>query len=129
MMIQSKRIKEMFLGVSFATLVAVGVPLPAQAAMVGSEQLLQAEQHALQVTQVQQWMTRDDVRSKLEALGVDQQLAAERVAALTDQELQQMLANVDMQPAGAGVIGVIGVVFLVLLILELIGVTDIFKSI
>jgi hypothetical protein len=125
----SKRVKEMFLGLSFATLVAVGVPMPAQAAMVGSEQLLQAEQHALQVTEVQQWLVRDDVRSKLEALGVDQQLAAERVAALTDQELQQMLSGIDTQPAGADVIGVIGVVFLVLLILELVGVTDIFKAI
>ena len=126
---QRKSMKEMFLGVSFATLVAVGVPMPAQAAIVGNEQVLQAEQHALQVVQVQQWLQRDDVRSKLESLGVDPQQASERVGALTDQELQQLAMNMDLQPAGGGAIAIIGVVFLVLLILELVGVTDIFKGV
>lgn len=124
------KMKEFFLGTAFAALVMVGVPLPAQAGVVGTDQLLQQERHALQAVQVQQWMAREDVRAQLQALGVDVQQAAERVNALTDQELQQLALNMDLQPAGGdGVIAVIGIVFLVLLILELVGVTNVFNKI
>ncbi|HSW15414.1 MAG TPA: PA2779 family protein [Solimonas sp.] len=126
---KNTKIKEFVLGTTFATLVAVGVPVPAQAGMIGTDQLVQQQQHALKVSQVQQWMTREDVRQQLQALGVDLQQATERVNALTDQELQQLALNMDAQPAGGDAIAIIGIVFLVLLILELVGVTNIFNKI
>ncbi|AXQ29689.1 hypothetical protein D0B54_13830 [Solimonas sp. K1W22B-7] len=120
---------QFLLGIVFATLVAVGVPLPAQAGIVGSEQLLQSERSSVKREQLQQWMARDDVRQQLQSMGVDAQQAAERIDALTDQELQQLALNIDTDPAGGGVIAVIGIVFIVLLILELLGVTNIFTKI
>lgn len=123
-------VKDYFLGMLFAALVAVGVPVPAQAGIVGTPQLLQQEQQALSVAQVQQWLSRADVRQQLETLGVDTQQASARVAALTDQELQQLALHMDKQPAGGdGLLTVIGIVFVVLLILELVGVTNIFSRI
>ncbi|MDM4772107.1 PA2779 family protein [Solimonas sp. SE-A11] len=117
------------LGILFAALAMVGMPLPAQAGIVGSEQLLQSERTTVNREQLQQWMARDDVRQQLQSLGVDAQQATERINALTEQELQQLAQNMEEQPAGSGVIGVIGVVFVVLLILELLGVTNIFTAI
>ena len=52
-----------------------------------------------------------------------------RIAALTDQELEQLAADLESLPAGGSLLGVAGVVFIVLLILELVGVIDIFKKI
>lgn len=118
-----------FLGILFATLAVVGMPLPAQAGIVGSEQLLQSERNTVKREQLQQWMTRDDVRQQLQALGVDTQQATERINALTDQEVQQLALHMDARPAGGDAIAVIGIVFLVLLILELVGVTNIFTKI
>ncbi|PPE72628.1 hypothetical protein C3942_17790 [Solimonas fluminis] len=120
---------QFLLGILFAALAVVGMPLPAQAGIVGSEQLLQSERSTVQREQLQQWMARDDVRQQLQSLGVDAEQAAERIDALTDQELQQLALNMDAQPAGGDIIGVIGIVFVVLLILELVGVTNIFTAI
>ena len=105
------------------------IGFPAQAGMVGTEQLLAAETRALNLASVEQFMARQDVQAQFEAWNVTPTFAAERVAALSDAELQELALNIDAEPAGAGAIGVIGVVFLVLLILELVGVTDIFKAI
>lgn len=123
------RVKDYFLGTLFAALVAVGVPVPAQAGIVGTPQLLQHEQQALTVAQVQQWLSRADVRQQLEGLGVNPEQASARVAALTDQELQQLGLHMDQQPAGGDLLAVIGIVFVVLLILELVGVTNIFNRV
>ena len=126
---QQSRSLHFFLGILFATLAVVGMPLPAQAGIVGSEQLLHSEQQTLKREQLQQWMARDDVRQQLQSLGVDAQQATARINALTDQELQQLALNMDTDPAGSGAIAVIGIVFVVLLILELVGVTNIFNKI
>jgi hypothetical protein len=53
-----------------------------------------------------------------------------RVRGLTTAELLALESRIEQQVAGAGdALTLIGAVFLVLLILELLGVTDIFKSI
>jgi hypothetical protein len=74
-------------------------------------------------------LARDEVRGQLERYGVDPAAAQERVAALTDQELQTLANDLDKVPAGGNLLGVVGIVFIVLLILELVGVIDIFKKI
>ena len=63
------------------------------------------------------------------AMGVDPDMAAERVATLSDAEVQNLAGNIESAPAGGDVLAVVGIVFVVLLILEAAGVTDIFKSI
>jgi hypothetical protein len=104
------------------------IGLPAQAGMIGTEQALAADARADNLATVQAFMAREDVRAQLESWGVESAQAAERVAQLSDAELQQVAMNIENQPAGGGALVVIGVVFLVLLILELVGVTNIFTS-
>lgn len=120
-------LRSILIGWLASALILIG--FPAQAGMLGTEQVLSAETRAQQLATVEQFMARQDVQAQFEAWDVAPTLAAERVAALSDAELQELALNIESEPAGAGAIGVIGVVFLVLLILELVGVTDIFKAI
>lgn len=103
--------------------------VPARAGMIGTESIVSAGARDSSEATVNNFMARTDVQQALQAWGVEPALAAERVARLSDAELQNLAQTIDSQPAGAGVLVVIGVVFLVLLILELVGVTDIFKRI
>lgn len=102
---------------------------PVRAEMIGTESAVNAQSRSSDMAMVQSFMSRDAVRAELEQYGVDADAAAERVASLSDTELRELAANIDQQPAGAGVVTVIGITFLVLLILELVGVIDIFKRI
>ena len=120
-------LRSILIGWLASALMLVG--FPAQAGMVGTEQLVAADARSQNLASVEQFMARQDVRAQFEAWDVAPALAAERVAALSDAELQQLALSIDTEPTGAGALGVIGIVFLVLLILELVGVTDIFKAI
>ena len=73
------------------------------------------------------FMAREDVRNKMVALGVDPDDAADRIAALTDQEVSQLQSRIDDLPAGSGVLTVLGIVLVVLIVLELVGVTNVFN--
>jgi hypothetical protein len=101
----------------------------ARAGVIGTQQYLSSIDRAATIEHIDSVLARDEVRSELERLGVDPAAAHERVAALTDQELQTLSTDLDRLPAGGALLGVLGVVFLVLLILELVGVIDIFKKI
>lgn len=104
------------------------IGLPAHAGMIGTEQAVAAQARAENLATVQGFMAREDVRAQLETWGVEPAQATDRVAQLSDAELQQVAVNIENQPAGGGALVIIGVVFLVLLILELVGVTNIFTS-
>lgn len=99
------------------------------AAMVGTETAVNNEQRAEQISEIKAWMSQDQVRSQLVAMGVDPENATERVASMTSEELQVLHGEIEELPAGAGLVEVIGLVFIVLLILELVGVTNIFAHI
>lgn len=73
------------------------------------------------------FMAREDVRNKLVALGVNPDDAANRIAALTDQEVSQLQNRINDLPAGSGVLAVLGIVLVVLIVLELVGVTNVFN--
>jgi len=73
------------------------------------------------------FMAREDVREKLVALGVNPDDAANRIAALNDQEVSQLQNRIHDLPAGSGVLAVLGVVLVVLIVLELVGVTNVFN--
>jgi hypothetical protein len=74
-------------------------------------------------------LAREEVRIALKRHGVDPALAAERVAALNDQELMALADHLEELPAGGSVVGTVGIVAIVLVVLELLGVIDIFKKI
>jgi len=124
-----KRVRSMtrmvaaMLYIAFAML---SVQTPAQAAMVGTGEVVAAQQGAFDRAQLLGALARDDVRAQLTALGVDPADAAARVANLSDEELQAMNARMNELPAGGDVLGVVVFLFLVLLVTDILGFTDIF---
>lgn len=101
----------------------------ATAGVISTQQYLAAVDRDAALARIDAVLARAEVRDQLERLGVDGVAADERIAALTDQELQQLATDLENLPAGGDLLGVVGVVFLVLLILELVGVIDIFNRI
>lgn len=102
--------------------------MPARAEMIGTAQLLAPSADA-QRERVDAFLAREDVRKQFEALGVDAAAAGQRVASLTEAELEQLSSRIDELPAGAGALEVVLLVLIILLILELAGAIDIFKKI
>ena len=100
--------------------------MPVRAEMIGTAQLLS---QSAQREHASAFMARDDVKRQLETLGVDPAVAAQRVAGLTESELQALNGHIDSLPAGAGAVELVLIIILVLLVLELAGVIDIFKKI
>jgi hypothetical protein len=101
-------------------MVALAMPLPAQAALVATDAALE-RQHIAGL------LERAEVQQQLRAYGVEPAEARARVAALTDAEAAQLVSNVDELPAGGvGIVGAIVLVFLVLLVTDILGYTKVF---
>lgn len=99
----------------------MGLPLQAQAGMLGTEAALAgAERESITL-----FVDREDVRAKLEAYGASPADVKARVASMTDEEAALVAARIDELPAG-GVLGAILLVFLVLLLTDILGYTKIF---
>jgi hypothetical protein len=70
---------------------------------------------------------RDEVRTQLEAHGVNPADVKARVAAMTDEEIAQLAGQIESLPAGgADVLGVLLTLFVILLITDILGFTKIF---
>jgi hypothetical protein len=110
-------------------LLNLAMPQVAQAALIGTLQAVEAsDTRAHDLETVSSTLAREQVRSQLQAMGVDPVAVDARVARLTDSELRSLADRMEQMPAGGDALAVIGVVFLVLIILELTGVIDIFKK-
>ena len=105
-------------------LLAVALPMPAHAALVGTEQVLHADGTAR--ARVQAFLARADVRRELLANGVDLAQVQARVDALTDAEAADFAGRIDRAPAGGDVLGLLFAVFIVLLITDILGFTHVF---
>lgn len=80
-----------------------------------------------QRAELAQWLQRDDIRSQMQALGVDPRLAEERVAALSDAEVQDLHGRLDeARVAGNGLVGALVFIFVLLLVTDLLGLTKVF---
>lgn len=121
------KMKQMLAGILAATMLLSS--LPTQAGIVGTEQMLSQDSREVSLGKVQTFMASEQVAAQFASLGVAPEMIAERVAALSETELQQLAANIDAQPAGGDALIIVGIVFVVLLILELVGVTNIFNRV
>ena len=101
----------------------------ARAGVISTEQYLSAGDRQRAIAQVDALLSRAEVQRQLQQLGVDPAETAERVAALTDAELQLLADDLQALPAGGDLLGVVGIVFIVLLVLELVGVINIFNKV
>ncbi len=110
--------------VAAVCLLGTSLPMNAQAGMVGTDEIAQHSSSARD--RVSQLLVRDDVRSALQARGVDPAQVQARVNALTDDEAQQLAQRLDQLPAGGDAIGVIVFIFVLLLITDILGLTKVF---
>lgn len=118
-----------FLTVLILTVPLIGLQTVVQARPIGAEEFINTTDRRVTIDAVTEALAREEVQLALKRHGVDPALAAERVAALNDQELMLLAEDLENLPAGQGLLGTLGVVAIVLLILELVGVIDIFKKI
>jgi hypothetical protein len=100
---------------------------PAQAAMIGTPQVLAAERGSLDRDRLTSLLEREDLQRQLAAMGIDVQQARDRVATLTDAEVAQLNQRVGALPAGGDtILGVFVLLLLILVITDLLGVTDVY---
>jgi hypothetical protein len=106
---------------------AVTLYVPAaQAAMIGTDAVVNAAQSQQARDSLRATLDREDVKQQLLAQGVNPDQLQSRVDALTDPEVQQLAARMDQMPAGGDALGIAVLVFLVLLLTDILGYTDIF---
>lgn len=104
-----------------ATLVmlAAMVPLHASANLVSTEEVVIEQQRVIDRDHLARELDRSEVRSELERFGVDPGHAQERVAAMTDAEVQQLTAGLDQFAAGGDVAISLTTILLIILIVIL----------
>lgn len=98
---------------------------PLHAAMLSTPDMIATEQAQYDREELKSLLTRDDVQSQLQAYGVTQAQAEQRVASMTDSEVAELNAEIQNAPAG-GIVGAIVLIFVVFIITDVIGATDIF---
>jgi hypothetical protein len=97
-------------------LVALMIWMPYQiatAGMIGTDQAV-ATTSQMDRSTVLQFFSRSDVSNQLQSLGIDPSTAKDRVAAMSDTEVQQLAGRIHSLPAGADVSW--GAVLLIILI-------------
>lgn len=103
---------------------------PAQAAMVGTAQVIAAEQGAIDRARLASMLEREDLQRQLSAMGVDVQQAKARVAGLTDAEVARLNQQIGQLPAGAdSVLGFVLAIIVILMVTDLVGWTDVYPFI
>jgi len=124
-----RRSRGIFVRILSITLVTAGFTQASWAGMVGTDYIVEANAREASLARVEALLASDDVATQVQSLGVDKAVIQDRLQGLTNTELASLAGQIDQQVAGGDALALIGAVFLVLLILELVGVTDIFKSI
>lgn len=120
--------KKLVAAYATASMTLLGIPAPAAAALIATEQAAAGARGALQErSRVEAALARQDVQDGLIRHGVRPQDVKARVDALTDDEARQVAQQLDQLPAGGdSVLGVLLVIFLVLLFTDIMGWTKIF---
>lgn len=103
--------------------------LPAYAGVVTTEQLMLQQLESMDREALVSLLDRSEVQQQLVDRGVDPEYAKQRIAALSDAQIEQIKSEIDELPAGSGAVGILIAVLLVLIILDIIGVTNIFTFI
>jgi hypothetical protein len=103
----------------------------AMAALVGTENVLDAGRVQSAREQVRILMDREDIQAALVRQGIDPQEARARTEALSDAEAVRLAGAVESLPAGGSsavgiIVGALLIVFLLLLISDILGYTSVF---
>jgi hypothetical protein len=117
-----------FLKASIASLIFVFSIGQATAGVFSSDQVIANQQHQYNKQQVLSFVDSAEVQSKLIELGVSPAEAKQRIANMTNQELDALNNEINEMPAG-GIVGTIVTVLVVVAILDLMGITDVYPFI
>lgn len=79
----------------------IWMPFSIQAGMLGTDQVAASAQDQLNRDKVASFVSRSDVASQFEALGLSAATAKERVGAMTQDEVNRIAGKIDALPAGA----------------------------
>lgn len=99
---------------------------PAQAALIGADAIIAAQSRNVAEHKIQAALARADVATALQKLGVSPQQVQDRVAALSDDEVNTLAQRMDHLPAGGDFFATVGVIFVILLITDVLGFTKVF---
>lgn len=110
-------------------LLALTPLIPAQAAMIGNEQIINQHSQGQTRDSLQQLLDQQSARQQLQSLGVSPDQIKSRIDSLTDSELARINRHVDTLDAGGNILGILLVIFIVFVITDVIGATDIFPFI
>ncbi|MBC7906969.1 MAG: PA2779 family protein [Rhodospirillaceae bacterium] len=116
--------------VAAAAVFTTSLPVPAQARLISTDDVLAGENSAAERLRVEEFLARADVRQQMETMGVSADEATHRVAALSDQEIHRIAGQLPDQPAGGDALGIIVgtavLIFIILLITDIAGLTKVF---
>ncbi|GGD69637.1 hypothetical protein GCM10011357_25870 [Lacimicrobium alkaliphilum] len=98
------------------------------AAPYSSDQVIASQQHQYNKQQVLSFLDNAEVQNKLVALGVSPEQAEQRIANMTNEELDALNSQMNEMPAG-GIVGTIVTVLVVVAVLDLMGITDVYPFI
>ena len=103
--------------------------LPAQAAIIGNDQIVNRGLSHQTRDGLQQLFEQETAQQQLQEWGVNPDQIKSRIDRLTDAELARINQQVNDLQAGGDVLGILLVLFLVFVITDIIGATDIFPFI
>ena len=126
---KSSRLRGFVVRLMSVALICVGFVQTSSAGIISTGYMLDTQMRDASLARVELLLARQDVEQQLLAFGVDAEFVAERLRGMSHTELMTLEGRLDEQLAGGDVLALVGAVFLVLLILDLVGVTDVFKSI
>ena len=115
--------------VLLSLLLALMPMIPAQAAMIGNQQIINQGESQQTRSSLQQLFEQESARQQLHTWGVDPGQLQNRINSLTDSELARINQQVDSLDAGGGVLGILLIIFIIFVITDVIGATDIFPFI
>jgi len=111
-------------------MISLNIQIPlAHAAMVSTNQIVEKQQMSQEREKIIAFLHRADVAQELQLQGVSAIDASQRVAQLSDSEVELLAGKIDQLPAG-GIVGtLIGAalfIFVVLLVTDILGFTDVY---
>jgi hypothetical protein len=77
------------------------LPFSVNARMIGTDQATASTQDLANRDKVRDFASRESVSEQLQAMGVSSSTANERIAAMTQEEINTLAGKIDMLPAGA----------------------------
>jgi hypothetical protein len=98
----------------------VAIPSQAMAGIVTTEEIVQAKQSENARKHLDELLQREDVQQALAARGVDVAAARQRVASMTDAEIQTIAASIDKLPAGGRQLSHLELILLIIILILLI---------